>query len=409
MSWLGGWQYRKSHVIEGSPAGAVADYQVRIITHYGSGSDSGEHVYLNEHARADFGDVRFTGSDGETLLDDWIEELVEGDYAVFWVEVPSIPASPDTAMIYIYYGKGDATSISDGDATFEFFDDFSSDPNTSGKWEIYRHANDTANEFVYEPANKRVYLTKAVDRRGSFAFLKKNGVLLDCPEPGFAVKTRGGGGGGTGADGWALGFYKDPSPYQTYGRCSRGGKFGLAAYDGSSDVQSKCYAVEFDNSMNLFDATDNHNALVDTLTTITPETHHTRYDTNIANEDNITHDIEIYVYDFAKLVVDGVEHFSHSISFDKTYTKMGFGGATGAANNNHWIQDYVMVRKYVDPEPSHGVWGAEETIAPPPPPEEVTPLYYITYNVFEQIANMIYAVVALVMVFTILLAIRHKT
>ena len=275
---------------------------------------------------------------------------------------PSVEVETEKATIYIYYGKSDATTTSDPDATFEFYEDFTSDPNTNGKWEVYRSVNDVANEFVYDSANRRVYLTKAVDNKGCFAFLKKNGSLLDCPEPGFAIKTRGGGGGGDGADGWAIGFYKDATPYQTYGRCSRGGSLGLAAYDGSANHQSKGYAVEFDNYQNPFDPTANHNALVDTLTTINPETHHVRKDTNIANEDNATHTIEIYVYNGVKLVVDGSQHFSISLTLDKTYKKLGFGAGTGGLNNNHWIQDYVIIRKYIDPEPSHGAWGSEESI-----------------------------------------------
>ena len=77
MSWLAGWKYRKSHVIEPA-SGAGTDYQIRIIVHYGSGTDSGEHVYLNGKCRSDFGDVRFTSDDGVTLLDYWIEELEDG-------------------------------------------------------------------------------------------------------------------------------------------------------------------------------------------------------------------------------------------------------------------------------------------------------------------------------------------
>jgi len=50
-----------------------------------------DHVSCHEHCRTDFGDIRFTKSDGITELDYWMEEVVDGDYAVFWVKVPSIP------------------------------------------------------------------------------------------------------------------------------------------------------------------------------------------------------------------------------------------------------------------------------------------------------------------------------
>jgi len=118
MGWLTGWMYRKSHEIIGSTSGAVTDYQIKIVVHYGSGTDSGEHVYLNGKCRTDFGDIRFTADDGETELPYWIERKVDGDYAIFWVKVPSIPASPDKAIIYIYYGNLDVTTTSNLTNTF---------------------------------------------------------------------------------------------------------------------------------------------------------------------------------------------------------------------------------------------------------------------------------------------------
>ena len=127
MGWLSGWQYRKSHEIQGSSVGDQTNYQIKIVVHKGAGTDSGEDVYCNNHCRDDFGDIRFTKSDGETLLDYWMEEYTSGDKATFWVEVDSIPASPDKATVYIYYGKNDATTTSNGDNTFLFFDDFSDD------------------------------------------------------------------------------------------------------------------------------------------------------------------------------------------------------------------------------------------------------------------------------------------
>ena len=154
MGWLSGWSYRKSHTINGSSAGAQSNYQIKIKAHYGSGSDSGEDVYLNEHCRTDFGDVRFASSDGETLLDYWIEEKVDGDYAIFWVEVDSIPASPNTKTIYIYYGKSDATSISNGEATFPFFDDFPSlDTN---KWSTVTGSPSVSDGILQVPATSEI-------------------------------------------------------------------------------------------------------------------------------------------------------------------------------------------------------------------------------------------------------------
>ena len=107
VPWLTGWSYRKSHVI--NPAsGAGTNYPIRITVHYGSGTDSDVHVYLNGKCRTDFGDIRFTRSDGTTLLDYWMESKVDSDNAVFWVEVAD-DLSTNPVAIYLYYGNPSAT------------------------------------------------------------------------------------------------------------------------------------------------------------------------------------------------------------------------------------------------------------------------------------------------------------
>ncbi|MEM3875277.1 MAG: DUF2341 domain-containing protein [Candidatus Bathyarchaeia archaeon] len=105
--WLQSWLYRKSHVIN-SASNAGTNYPIRIKVYYGSGTDSGENVYLGGKCRTDFGDVRFTDDDGTTLLDYWMESKVDGDYAIFRVEVAD-DLSSNSATIYVYYGNSQAT------------------------------------------------------------------------------------------------------------------------------------------------------------------------------------------------------------------------------------------------------------------------------------------------------------
>ena len=121
-AWYSGWSYRKSHVINAA-SGAGTNYQVKITAHYGAGTDSGADVYLSNHSRTDFGDIRFTGSDGATLLDYWMESETDSDNAVFWVEV-SEDLSSANRTVYVYYGKSDATTASNLDNTFLWGDDF---------------------------------------------------------------------------------------------------------------------------------------------------------------------------------------------------------------------------------------------------------------------------------------------
>ncbi|MHA2085839.1 MAG: DUF2341 domain-containing protein [Candidatus Thorarchaeota archaeon] len=120
--WLPGYDYRKSHAITGT-SGAGTNYQVKVIVHYGSGTDGGENVYLNSNCQIDFDDIRFTDDDGVTQLDYWIEDYVSGEWATFWVEVADNLDTDQT--IYLDYGNPIAVSESSGDDTFIMYEDWS--------------------------------------------------------------------------------------------------------------------------------------------------------------------------------------------------------------------------------------------------------------------------------------------
>jgi len=131
-NWLTGWGFRKSHIISAA-AGAGTNYQVCIKVYYGNGVDGTEvlgdmtigKVYLGGNGEdTSFGDVRFTDNDGDTELDYWMEEHTDSDYALFWVEVKD-DLTTDPVTIYIYYGKADTNTTSNGPNTFsDLFDHF---------------------------------------------------------------------------------------------------------------------------------------------------------------------------------------------------------------------------------------------------------------------------------------------
>jgi hypothetical protein len=75
-------------------------------------SDAEIQALYQAKARLDYEDIRFTDSDGSTLLNYWQE--ADGR---FWIKVPSIPAS-STKTIYVYYGNPSATSMSSVQNTF---------------------------------------------------------------------------------------------------------------------------------------------------------------------------------------------------------------------------------------------------------------------------------------------------
>jgi len=118
MAWVSGWSYRKQATV----TNASADYQTKILVGASSGA-SGEEVDCGWNCKSDFSDLRFTGSDGTTLLDYWIENITgttPNQLATVWVQNDATPST----TCYMYYGKADATAVSNGANTFIKFDDF---------------------------------------------------------------------------------------------------------------------------------------------------------------------------------------------------------------------------------------------------------------------------------------------
>lgn len=124
MAWLTGWNRRKSKVINGTTAGAQTDYQMKFTLYRSVGTDTATDIYLGTNVNSDFSDIRFTTSDQTTLLSYWIESLAVNVSATVWIKIPSIPASPGTTTIYIYYNNILVASQSNGNNTFEVFDNF---------------------------------------------------------------------------------------------------------------------------------------------------------------------------------------------------------------------------------------------------------------------------------------------
>ena len=87
-------------------------------------------MYLGSQVKSDFSDIRFTTGDN-TPIPYWVQET-GSTYAVVWVKVPTI-ATTETQM-YLYYGNPSATVISNGDATFPFFDHFDGGSVRSTRW-----------------------------------------------------------------------------------------------------------------------------------------------------------------------------------------------------------------------------------------------------------------------------------
>jgi len=120
VAGLAGWSRLLSVTVTNNIASDLTNFQVRVPVTY------------DADMQVDFDDIRFTTNDGTTLVDYWLETKIDSTSAVFWVEVPSIPASAST-LLYMQYGNSTVSSASSADDTFIFIDEFSG-PSLAANW-----------------------------------------------------------------------------------------------------------------------------------------------------------------------------------------------------------------------------------------------------------------------------------
>ena len=326
VDWLPpDWDYRKSHTINGSPVGLLTNYVIRIVVHYGFGTDSGEDVYLDNNSRTDFGDIRFTGSDGSTQLDYWIEEKIDGNYAVCWIEVDYIPASPGSTTVYIYYGNNGATTTRNGKNTFDWFDDFQLD--SSVDYEIGRHATVWhglgAYNPYYDPVNRRVAFDTGNDYTGGWKVLSQNLLIQN-----FAAKVTFGVSGyyPLNTTNGILGRWTGNASY--YGFYVAGGSYPAPAL--VRDARTTIIASPAGNTYHPFGG--------------------------------IPHTVELRVYGSSLVGIYNEGEADEVVLTATDSTHAGAGQVEVIVSQGTGWFDTFFVRKYVIPEPGHGSWGAEEEI-----------------------------------------------
>jgi hypothetical protein len=103
---MAGWHYRQS--IQLSSPTSEAGEQVAVT------------FALKSAMNPDGSDLRFTADDEQTPLNYWIERWSTVGTCRVWVKV----AKPGTQSLLMYYGNPTARAVSNGEKTFEFFDDF---------------------------------------------------------------------------------------------------------------------------------------------------------------------------------------------------------------------------------------------------------------------------------------------
>jgi hypothetical protein len=141
---LSGFLYRKEISIEKSKNEDLYNYQLKLKI---GENESVKNVDFNLGGRtlADFKDIRFAAADGQTPLPYYIEAL-EGEtgsrVATVWVRVPQIPKAG--VILYLYYGNDTAESLSNPNATFDFYEDFTAASLDKNKWVVHTEQKGSA-------------------------------------------------------------------------------------------------------------------------------------------------------------------------------------------------------------------------------------------------------------------------
>ncbi|HDD57679.1 MAG TPA: DUF2341 domain-containing protein, partial [Thermoplasmatales archaeon] len=124
--WNLNWSYRANIYVTNPNPEDLTNFQVRVTLD----PQNFDYTNVNENGS----DIRFTNYTGAPLPY-WIEEWNYNGISYIWFKADILPGETKS-VFHMYYGNPDATiSESDGEAVFEFFDDFKAfSPNI---WEIY--------------------------------------------------------------------------------------------------------------------------------------------------------------------------------------------------------------------------------------------------------------------------------
>ncbi|WP_269848638.1 DUF2341 domain-containing protein [Methanosarcina horonobensis] len=109
--------YSQEIIVTENSGETLTDYQVPINLNFSNFNFS--------QAKEDGSDLRFFS--GGRTLNYWIESWnPKTEEALIWVKIPSLPANKNTTLL-MKCGNPAAEAVSNGEKTFEFFDDFEED------------------------------------------------------------------------------------------------------------------------------------------------------------------------------------------------------------------------------------------------------------------------------------------
>lgn len=265
-------------------------------------------VFLEGHCKSDFGDIRFTNSSNEELSY-WLEDKTDSDKAIFWVKIEA-SLETDTQGIFIYYGNSDATTTSDASNVFSFWDDFLGASLDVTKWSSFGVGSIVVADSI---------LTLSAPAASGFTYI----LSLGSYGLNYAIRSK-------------------------FAMCSGGADKiadnGFAAADGS-------HLVTFGRVNTDWFAVSKHSGTETTvdLTADSP-TADTYY----------TYEVRRVSAAAAGYVRDDQLRVTITTNVPTEDLLLYMGVASTVAGEPYQKMDWLLVRKYVSPEPMQISWGAEE-------------------------------------------------
>ena len=283
----------------------------RAITLTNAGSQLSSHQVLvtltpgtfnYAHCNENGSDIRFSASDKVTPQPYYVESWSYNGTSKIWVLADSIPSGTNVCL-YLYHGNEAAEDESDGEAVFLFFDDFNDGSIDTDKWNIGGAPTEAGGEVHIDADNEYIKSKTTWDRDVAVRFRAKiEDDATNVPTP-------------------RVGFYNYPGGSITTGVIVIANKHTVGQ-------------VTF------------------------------RTDGTTTNVTNIN---EYHVFDLswitnkAKCYVDDVLKATHTSNVPTgAYPVELFGYKEAAGADPDIWGDFILVRKYVDPEPAVTEIGTEE-------------------------------------------------
>jgi len=329
QNWMdSSWTRRKPITITNNSGNTLTNYQIKLTVSYDS------------DMQPDFDDLRFTNSDGMTQLNYWIESYTASSSATVWLKIPSLPISGKT--IYMYYGNAAAADASNGNAVFDFFDDFEGTSIDTTKWQVDTSSYSVSNSIL------RINVG-AVSVKDALSFNLNDGYILEGKIQ-----------------------YHDT----------------INAYSGTLSAQSSHYTQ---GSNSGADATNlcmrNKNLNVHRWTGDGSVSGYNQGHSNVFTSDNNTWYIlgAKFYSGGLKLTKNRTEMESYSFSWNKNIEYISIGAFHGSSTYNvqDTSYDWVLIRKYTFTEPT-ATFGAEEKIDGAGSTTDTVYYDYDIYNLTEE-------------------------